>query len=302
MSTATAELLKKKTSPASEEGVVTELQLIAEEIKSLEYEQAAVNLSNLIESEGLNDFRLGGILALYQLNSEWWDGAETFKAFVNSGTVIPLHYRKVMYLIKIYNCLVDNNIPWETVKSIGWTKLRELVNVLTAENVADWVGKAEVLTTLQLQDAVKAYLKAQKGEGEDDGVTSDVTTMTFKLHEDQKEQVRMALDKAKAELNTEVDTVALEGICTSFLGGTFAIDAVPSSNLTDTLIYSGEEAVIEAINIAYPELFGKSAKVITVEAPAPSLAEAMKAAGDDAVLSLFEELWPDYNIMVVSGE
>jgi hypothetical protein len=304
MTTATAELLAKKIgtveAAATELSAVADLSTLAvlsDQIKSLDQEDAAVDLKNLIESEGLNDFRLGGILALYQLNSDWWDGAETFKAFVNTGTVIPLHYRKVMYLIKIYNCLVDNNIPWETVKSIGWTKLRELVNVLTAENVDDWVAKAEVLTTLQLQAAVKAFLKPEK----DDGETSDVTTMTFKLHEDQKEQVRMALDKAKADLNTEVDTVALEGICTSFLGGTFDISALAAEHsLTDILLDHGPEAAVAALGIAFPELPepGAPGEVGTLE-------DALKQAateegGADKVLALFETLWPEFNIMVVS--
>ena len=41
--------------------------------------------------------------------------------------------------------------------------------------------------------------------------------MRFRLHTDQAENVRAALDIARADLGTEFDHVALDAICTAFL-------------------------------------------------------------------------------------
>jgi len=278
---------------ASEEGLLLK---VANEIQSMEQAEAADNLAVLLESEGLNDFKLGGVLALYQAHSDWWDGCETFKEYVN--TKVALHYRKVMYLIEIHVCLVDNKIEWDTVKSIGWTKLKELVKVLTPDNVEDWVAKAKVMTTLQLKDAVKAHLASLNGGEEDPGITSDVTTMTFKVHADQKEQIRLALDKAKAELNTEVDTVALEGLCTAYLGGTFAIESTGGS-LVDAIKGHSLEEINAAVEIVFPDAVIEGAVsdgFAAATGPAPTLLQTLIANGSDAVLAAFEEAFPEMEL------
>lgn len=250
--TATTELLTKTKSKTKSKAVEKEnsLPVIAEELQSLTKVQANHKLNELLEAEGMNDFQLGAILALYQDNPDWWEGAEKFKDFVKTGAVITIHYRKVMYLIKIYHCLIENDIQWDTVKALGWTKLRILVNVLKKDNVDEWVEKASVLTSLQLEAAVKETLSA--GVDEDKGkITSDVSTMTFKLHPDQKEQVKMALQKAREELSTEYDSVALEGICTSFIGGSFEL---PEISLIEVLKGVSYTEALKAFEQVYPTI------------------------------------------------
>jgi hypothetical protein len=266
MTSATAEMLKKKGPKAKAkqtvEGVVAEgiaqttLALLAESITSMDEEQAKETLTNLLENEGLNDFRLGGILARYQSNQDWWGDYGTFKEYVTGE--LNLHYRKVMYLIEIYNVLVKHGIEWDIVKTIGWTKLQVICKVIDADNVKDWVSKAEVMTTIQLQAAVKAH---KEGDGEEGPApNTDVTTMTFKVHPDQKDQIRMALDKAKEELNTDFDTVALEGICTGYLTGSVAPPAegeqaelvvVP---FTELVASKTPEEVLQAFGAVWPEI------------------------------------------------
>ena len=90
-----------------------------------------------------------------------------------------------------------------------------LLPVLDKDNADEWVKKAGAMTTLQLQEEVAA---AQKKEGGAPAqITSEVSTMTFKVHKDQKETIEAAIDKAKQMANTEVATVALEHICLDFL-------------------------------------------------------------------------------------
>jgi hypothetical protein len=244
---------KAKTEVAAEDFIVK----TAHQVENLTKDSAYSLIPQLIEDIEGNHFRLGGVLAVIQSNG-WNEGFGSFKEAVEEK--FGLHYRKAMYLIAIYNALVKNQIPWVKIKDLGWTKLKELAPILTPENVDEWVTKASVLTVKQLIEAIKKSSTATEGETTSDGQpTSTVETMTFKLHMDQKETVKHALDKAKAEVGTDVDTVALENICVGYLGGAVAI--------------------------------GKSAE-------APTLKEMMAKHTYEEVLMVFEQVFPDVNLQV----
>lgn len=259
----TTTLLKKgsKKEEKSKEAVKSEvvnqndvLQVTAHQIENLSKEDALKLADDIFEESGMNDFRLGGVLSVIQTNG-WFEGFESFKAMLEAK--YGLQYRKAMYLIGIYNDLVINQIPWEKVKNIGWTKLKEISGVLTPDNVDEWVSKAVAMTVLQLQDAVKAYGKAGSGEDATTGytVTSMVTTLTFKVHTDQKETVRSALDKAKAEVNTEFDTVALESICVAYLGGAINMEKVGGEpSLKEIMGKHTYEEVLQIFEQCYPDV------------------------------------------------
>lgn len=225
-------------------------------IENMTKEQALNAADELVNARGFDDFRLGGVLSVIERH-KWADGYESFAAFVEQR--YGLKYRKAKYLSHIYKNLVVNQIPWDKVSGIGWTKLKDLAELLTLENVDMWVEKAKNMTVLQLQEAVKAFLVGGEGGGGEgqkpEKLTSNVTTMTFKLHLDQKEIVRNALDKAKADLSTEVDTVALEGICTAYLGGTMTINvAKEGAPLEDVLKNYDAFEVLKVFSELHPEI------------------------------------------------
>jgi len=67
------------------------------------------------------------------------------------------------------------------------------------------------------------------GEGEKTAKTSsDVIKMAFKLKADQADIVQQALAKAKGELHTDFDSVAIENICAGYVGGVTQVAKVPS--------------------------------------------------------------------------
>lgn len=255
---ATAQLLKKvskkKVSEEVKQSTTDDFLLTtAHQIENLTEEQAFSAVEQLLDKQGEDDFRLGGLLATIQSHG-WFGGYASFKEMVQ--TKYGLHYRKAMYLIQIYTDLVKNQIPWEKVKGLGWTKLKEIAPILTQENVDEWVAKALVLTVLQLQEAVKAHLNKGTDADEGDTITSTVTTMTFKVHQDQKETIRSALDKAKAEAGTEFDTVALEAICIGYLGGATDVNAseVSKPTLKDLMKGMSPEDVLMVFEQCFPEI------------------------------------------------
>ncbi len=189
------------------------------EVENLTKAKALKLAPELIEAEGINDFKLGGVLQRIQ-EEKWWEGNdyESFKDYIETGLGLP--YRKCMYLVNIYEKLVAAGIKWSDVKSIGWSKLRFIIDLLTEDNVAEWVKRADTMNSLEIQEYVKG-LKDGKAKQDENGdeVTTKVSSMVFKVHPDQKDTIKEALAKKKEESGTEFDAVALEQITLGYIEG-----------------------------------------------------------------------------------
>ena len=233
-----------------------EADLIVEtvkEISALDKETALQVVPTLIDSMGFANFKLGGVLSAIQDNDWWTDsGYAKFKEFIPGE--FGLHYRKALYLIKIYDALVEADIPWSKVSGLGWSKLKDLADILTPENVDEWVAKATDMTILQLQEAIKAYKAGElSADGTTDPDSSGVTTITFTVHPDQKETIIEAIDQAKEDADTEFKGVALEAICLNFLAGGSTKKAKTPS-LKAVMEKSSVEAVFEAFEAVFPDI------------------------------------------------
>lgn len=244
---------KGKAAPAPEVEKAPDLIIAtAQEIENLSKEEAYEQIPTLTDSVDFSYFRLGGVLAVIQGKESWWkdDGYETFRAFIEDR--FGLHYRKAMYLIGIYGALVESGVEWEKLSGIGWSKVKEIADIITVENVDEWVEKAKSMTVLQLQEAGKA---AKTGSllksDETPGATTGVTTLTFKVHPDQKETITSAVEKAKKEADTEFPGVALEAICLNYLSG--AKVAKPKSLKAIIKGYTYEE-VLQAFAEVFPDI------------------------------------------------
>ena len=242
---------KGKTTKAPTTGKDGEPDLIvtvAGQLENLKEADARKMVTEIRENSDFGYFKLGGVLAVIQSNG-WFEPHASFKDFVEAEH--GLKYTRAMYWIRIYNKLVDSGIPWDAVKSLGWTKLKEIVDVITKSNVKSWVKTAEKQTVLQLHETVAAHLKAEaqkaSGEAGETEPAQTVVTKTFKLHADQKNTVDQALAKAKTAGNTTVDTVALEYVCLDFLGGTQT-----ASTISGKLQSLGIDEALKAFELAFP--------------------------------------------------
>jgi len=253
----------KTTKSKVKTGEVVGKDLILDTVQELENMNQAATLKGVracLETAGYSNFQLGGLLQRIQ-EEGWWDNGEheSFKDFIQAEYGLGL--RKAAYLMAIYTGLVESGVKWEQVQALGWTKLRELVSMLTVDNVDEWVEKAKEMTTLQLIEYIKAE-KAQ-GKGDKDAPTKEeaqkIKTKTFKLHADQLETVDTALERAREEGETEYDTVALDYICMRYLSN-------------------------------------DAGKAKTTKPP--TLEKQFKEAGVDKVLEAFEEAFPECNITV----
>lgn len=235
----------------------------------------ALNLAEkLVEEQGSNDFQLGGVFLRIQ-EQGWFDGYESFDAFVSQK--FGIQSRKAYYLIDIYKNLTTKNIPWEKVSALGWTKLRDLAPVLTAENTDEWVAKAKELTVVQLQAVIKSGTPSEEGAQNVTG-SSDSVTFKIKLQKDQLDTVSNAIAKAKADIGSTFDAVGLETICAGYMGGTVSAGAV-AKPLADVIKEAGWDKVLEVFGQVFP---GVDLTITNVAEdptkPAPAAAPAAPAA------------------------
>ena len=210
------------------------------DIENTKEQDAVAEIAKLMEETEVRSFRIGGLLSLVQANG-WYQPFASFREFVE--TKYGIGYRKAIYWIEIYNRLSNSGIPWEKVKDLGWTKLQIIAVVLTPENVEEWVSVAKSQNTVTLIETVKNAKAKNAQQAITDDSSKTVTTMSFKVHTDQKATIDAAIEKAKSQSGTAAGTVALEFICLDFLGG---------ASLSERLKKAGPEAAFKAIEAAFP--------------------------------------------------
>lgn len=225
---------------------------IAVEIEHLTKTKALNQADKLAEDIEANYFKLGGVLKLI-LSQQWYEGFPSFDEFVLEK--FGFQVRKAHYLISIYTNLVDKQIPWEKVSGLGWTKLKDLAPILTLENLDEWIAKAaDPVTVKELQAMIKASQSNGDASTESGKTTSNTVIMKFKLHNEQAEQINTALAKAKGELTTDFDNVALAGICTGYLANASGVSVAPAGEVDMKALFLtvGYEKVLEMFDAAFP--------------------------------------------------
>jgi hypothetical protein len=237
----------KKVAKVADKGDV--IVSTAHTMENLTKEKAYALAQQLAENVEFTFFQLGGVLSVIQSHGWYHDeGYETFRDFVEAE--YGLQYRKAVYLIAIYNGLVESGVPWEKVKHLGWTKLKELAHILTPTNVDEWMGKVDGLTVLQLQQLLKSSGSPDVEAGvEPQQEANKITTLTIKVHSDQKEVIREAIEKAKTESATEYDSVALENICMQYLG-----EPSKQRDLVAEMKSRGPMEILNVFEAAFPEV------------------------------------------------
>ena len=246
---------KAATKPAAKKGVDLMVST-ATEVENLTKTKALKLAPELINATGMNDFKLGGVMARIQ-EKGWWesDDHESFKSYVEG--VLGIQYRKAIYLINNYDKLVEAEVDWNSVSSIGWTKLRYIINHITADNAEEWADRCAKMNVLEIQDYIKQLeSKGSKKGGKGKPTANKIKAMTFKVHADQYETIRTALDKEKEASDTDVDTVALENISLQYLEGTTgkAKGKVTKKQVTDFLKSLGQDKAADLIISIYPDL------------------------------------------------
>ena len=144
-------------------------------------------------------FEMAGVLYnVYnkKLYIDW--GHKDFEDYCNSELDFSL--RKAQYLISIwyyFGVQVADETVLAKVAGLGWSKVKELVNVVTPSNVDDWVEKAARLSAVELKDLTREVLSGSVESGEEPSEPSEkLHTIQFKLYDEQYKSVIDALKNA----------------------------------------------------------------------------------------------------------
>ena len=220
---------------------------IAEDLESMVKTTSLKEAERLAQNVEVNCFKLGGILKLINEHS-WFDGFPTFDHMVSEK--LGFAGRTAHHLMHVYDILMTKQVPCEKIADVGWTKLKDLARVLTQENADEWVITAEKLTVFELRALLKAGTPVEAAQVTA-STTDGVVKITFKLKKDQVEVIKEALAKAKGELRTAYDAVALENICAAYLGGLFTVAKV--WYLDEVIKAIGFQPLLERVAELFPE-------------------------------------------------
>ncbi|MBS7812318.1 hypothetical protein [Roseococcus pinisoli] len=259
-------LTKPKTKkPKALEGEIIPGDAIAKIVKKVEtlsQDQVKARLSALPEDDGFLEFEQGGLLKRVLENNwfpEW--GFDDFGAYVEA--TFDFRKRKAYYLIGIYSGVISAGLSADQVKAFGWTKLRILLMpdnpLLTAENVDDWLEKAQSMS----KDELAKQIQAQKAlGGPSDPTPTD--NVKFKLQGDQISTVKSAIEKAMSVSGSESPSAAFEFICLEYLGKPTpppVAGPVTADGFIETMKTFGWEKTLEAFDKVFPDIG------LTVELP-----------------------------------
>ena len=154
-------------------------------------------------------------------------GYDSWKEYVE-GEEVDFQLRKAQYLISIagwFGKLPKNVQKW--ISAMGWTRAKELVGHVTAENAAEWKKKVAGKTTVQLQELLKASEGGgEGGEGGESGTSGDgdkASRWAFQLFPPQRQNVEAALAKASEVSKSDKEGHNLDLICSDFLANSGAI-------------------------------------------------------------------------------
>jgi len=157
-------------------------------------------------------------------------GYDKWKDYVEQE--LDFRLRKAQYLVGIQDWFgtMDPNIR-EWVKSIGWTRAKELINVVSEENAAEWMNKLKGKTLKEILEIVEADKTAHDGQtsisdggGGDDSGNVKPTKIAFKVFSGQRENIEGAIEKAMLIGETKKPEVGLDLICTEYMNTSVGVE------------------------------------------------------------------------------
>ena len=232
------------------------------EIEALDQESALQMAKDLLSVEGENDFRLGGVLAVI-FENKWYlvEGeSKTGKWAEYIEREFGFTRRKADYLKAMYLAIVEAGITEKDVIAVGWSKLRRIATYLDADNAKTIIAAIKKMSEAEVVE----YAKTLKEKGADLATSKSaadesqpISTMSFRVHDDQKETIVAAIEKAKEVGETEHKAVALEYICLDFLAGgkkKSTKTKVVTKTLRELMEEAGYEKVLEEFGSVWPEI------------------------------------------------
>lgn len=173
----------------------------------------------LVEDKATNDYAIGGVLSFIMRNktyltilnvegtgAKYADAPESFDAYLKDELGMTESYRVARFKIAAYEGVARLGLsPEDEAKAIalGYTKLKDLVRLLTPENASLELTAAATKSSKEIQQEVKTRLKAIGSTNVRD--TVEMTHFNFRLFSDQGTNAKLALEDAKGKVGQAAD-------------------------------------------------------------------------------------------------
>ena len=144
-----------------------------------------------------------------EFHTDW--GYASFEEYCE--TELDIRYRKARYFIEIWDKVKSLDLPKARVEKLGWTKMKEIAQVITEKNAKEWMDKAEKMSSRDLEEAVRIVRKRDTK----DAKVPTIVTISIKMGEAEASTITEALSEAKNLCDSTDDAVALEMICQDWL-------------------------------------------------------------------------------------
>ncbi len=201
---------------------------------------------------------------VYERNCYRAWGFSSWKDYVENE--IDIHIRKAQFLVQIqkwFNEMTPSVQTW--IRSVGWTKARMLIHVITPENAREWRARVDGKTVAEIEKMLKESKAAGEGEskGPEAGDEDKPKTLNFKLFPGQMDNWKRAAEVAMGPAESDKPGNLLDLICTEYI----------TSNMT-----------IRSL----PDLLGKYEKTLGVRLVAYNEEEGQVVYGEDLIRELEE--------------
>jgi hypothetical protein len=193
--------------------------------------QKAISIKNEIEGKF---WEMGAILNDIFKNQYYVDyGYHDWKDFCNE--VLEMKWRTATYLRDIYVKFTSLGLGPEDCIGVGWGKLKELLPIVTKQNVDHWLemAKSKKVSVAVLNAKVRLAL----GKITPDQSENLPSQLVFRLYEQQLENVERTLEIARRMTGSDSRGYQLEMICAEFRATYEAMEEdYPKKKLTADLL------------------------------------------------------------------
>jgi hypothetical protein len=198
------------------------------DLDSGEIRERLLDIRNSMDKENTEMCKLLWTVKKKSLHESW--NFQSFGDYV--GKELQVKITKAKYMVQIWEHLwvrQDDKTVFEKVMTVGWTKAKELIHVVTKENVDFWVEKARNFNVEGLIKEVKAHLKSlipddpnealsKSGQVEGTPAEDAMKSITFQFSYDDYLAVSQAIDKIKSSEVGISNSQAVALACKEFLG------------------------------------------------------------------------------------
>ena len=158
-------------------------------------------------------WELGEVLYIIFAKQYYVDaGYHDWREFCND--VLDIKWRTATYLKDIYGKFSPLDVEEAERKGIGWSKLKELLPIVNAQNVSYWLGMAkEKKVSVQVLNSMVKFALGKISKEEADKVPQ---VIAFRLYQEQVENVERALEISRRLTGSDSRSYQLEMICAEF--------------------------------------------------------------------------------------